>query len=105
MDEYKLLSDMENLTEFVGGKIRIKGMVSDLPWQHLIGFQPGRQVRYFDIDDFQIVIYPEKEIPSGVPVIIGGTVIEVRGGGKGSKVDEEYAEYHIIVDWYEEMVL
>ncbi len=92
------------LSENVGNKISIVGIISNTPWQHLIDYnEEYSNIGYLDLEDgSQIVIYSKKNIKCEKKVRIKGKVIEVSGKSKrpGDTSEEVYREYQIIVeDW------
>jgi hypothetical protein len=99
---YTEVSSLENLKEYLDKKVRITGKISNEPWQHLMAPTDSFPIStYFDVGDIQTVIYSKKQLAceNGESAIwIDGTVIEVKGKGKGSKAEEDYIEYHINAD-------
>lgn len=97
--KYTPVSIADDLKNFVGKKVVVDGMISEIPWQHLMNPPSTHPVKiYFDVGKFQIVIYTKKKISCGKTLKVFGTVIQLQGAGKGSKVDETYTEYHVVVD-------
>lgn len=93
------------LDRYVGRNVELRGRISDVVWQHLVGSFPGRpHSYYFDVGSSQIIIYSAAPIDCRDSLAVRGRVVEIRGpskrpGNEGStKVDESYAEYHILVD-------
>ncbi len=97
--KYAHVKDSVELKNYVGKKVAVTGVVSNVIWQHLMAPPKTHPVEnYFDIEKFQIVVYTKEKISCEGKVKVKGTVMELRGAGKGSKVDETYTEYHIVVD-------
>ncbi len=85
----------------IGKEITLRGRISRIPWQHLIGMFDGYPMNdYFDIEGgSQIVIYFKESITCTGPVEVRGTVVEVGGGSKRpGKADATYKELHLLVD-------
>ena len=82
--------------------VTVKGKISNIPWQHIIGSVPGHNLQeYFDLEDKnQIVIYLKSAISERGMISITGKVVEVKGGSKkpGAAKSEPFSEYHIAVD-------
>ena len=102
MDNYITLSDAYNLQDFVDKKVKLTGKISEIPWQHMIGyFEEYGEFNYFDVQDYQIVIYSKSLINCKKALVIYGTVAEVSGQSKRQDSEEVYTEYHVIVDRWE----
>lgn len=109
-----LQSTMKELMDHVDQPIQIEGRCSEIIWQHLIGVFPGfPHQAYFDLDDgSQTVIYSKEPITSNKRLILNGKVVSVRGGSKRprdlqaqrTKVEEDYIEYHVLVDQWKELI-
>lgn len=87
----------------VNRKITIKGSLSKVIWQHLVGyFEEYPHSEYFDLEDgFQTIIYTKEKIESSELLEVTGKVVEIAGRGKRPTDSEEiYKEYHILVDSY-----
>ncbi|MBN2353744.1 MAG: hypothetical protein JXD23_14320 [Spirochaetales bacterium] len=87
-----------------GRKVEIAGRISDTPWQHLIGNPDGFPYSYyFDVEDFQIVVYSKSPIACPGPLLVRGTVVKVQGSSKRSdtKADASWVEYHLAADSWE----
>lgn len=88
-------------------QIKIRGRISSIPWQHTIAsIQQYPFIEYFDLEDgFQTIIYSKEKINSQNILEITGKVIEVKGRSKRPTNEEhdEYTEYHIIVQRFEEL--
>lgn len=96
---YAPVKNAEDLKNFVGKKVVVEGMISTIPWQHLVNPPLTHPVEYyFDVGKFQILIYAKKKFSCGKTLRVSGTVIELHGAGKGSKADETFKEYHVVVD-------
>lgn len=97
--KYAPVKNAAELKNYVGKKVSVEGMISKIIWQHLMNPPATHPVEnYFDMDKFQIVVYAKEKISCVGKVKVKGAVIELRGAGKGSKVDETYTEYHIVAD-------
>lgn len=97
--KYARVKTAAELKNYVGKKVMVTGKVSNVIWQHIMAPPETHPVEnYFDIEKFQIVVYAKEEISCEGDVKVKGKVIELRGAGKGSKVDETYVEYHIAAD-------
>ena len=103
MNDYVVLEDTVPMSEYVDKKVCLMGKVSNIPWQHMIAMVDGYPViEYFDVKDYQIVIYAETPIECNGMVKLYGTVLEVQGEGKRYEPgDELYTEYHLLVDRWE----
>ena len=55
---------------------------------------------YFDVQDFQIVIYSKSPISCAGELTVRGAVLKVQGPprGAGGKVDDTCVEYHLAAD-------
>lgn len=98
---YTRLQPADDMSKYEGRKVEIAGRLSRTPWQHLMANPEGYGLSYyFDVGDFQIVLYSKSAIACSGPLAVRGTVIKVRGSSKrpGSKADESYVEYHLAVD-------
>ncbi|NMC07157.1 MAG: hypothetical protein GYA24_18215 [Candidatus Lokiarchaeota archaeon] len=91
-----------DLKSQVGKQVTIKGKISNVPWQHIIGsFQGYGLQEYFDLEDkSQIVIYLKAAIPERGMISVTGKLVEVKGGSKrpGAAKSEPFSEYHVTVD-------
>ena len=97
--KYTPVSDPAALKNYVGKKVIVEGKISKIPWQHLVNPPKTHPVDYyFDMEKFQIVIYAKEKIACDKTLKVFGEVIELRGAGKGSKADETFKEYHVVVD-------
>jgi len=102
MGDYISMTDSYRLQEYVDKKVKVTGRISDMPWQHLIGnFEKYSEIYYFDIKEDQIVIYSKMAILCSSSLTIYGTVVKVTGKSKRPGSNEEYTEYHILVDRWE----
>jgi hypothetical protein len=101
--EYLALPDADNLHDYVDKKVCLQGRVSQTPWQHMIASLEGYPYdEYFDVGDYQIVIYLKSRIDCPGPVRVYGRVVMVEGAGKRPQPgDEPYREYHLAVDTWE----
>jgi hypothetical protein len=100
------------LADWVGQQVEVPGQRAIEIWQHLMGHVPGKQAEYFDPADGgnQLVAHVSGGLPEGHPVVLWGTVLEVRGPSKRprppgpggepreTKVDDTYVEYALDVD-------
>ena len=96
------------LKESVGKKIVVKGKVSTVIWQHIIGsIKDYPFAKYFDLeeDGFQTILYSKKNIEPNETLEITGTVIEIKGHSKRiDEIDEDnYSEYHILVETFRDI--
>jgi hypothetical protein len=101
---YTQLDSAHDMQFYVNRMVALRGRISDTPWQHLMGNPPGLdRTYYFDVDDFQIVIYAGEPIACDGPLTVRGLVMKIQGPPKrvGAKVDETYVEYHLAVDGWE----
>jgi hypothetical protein len=98
---YTRCAKASDMKYHIGKTVELTGRISHTPWQHLMGNPFGfGETYYFDVGDFQIVIYSKVPIDCAGEVKIRGTVLKIQGPPKsaGSKVDETYVEYHLAVD-------
>lgn len=100
MEDYIVLTDATSLQNYVDKKVKVTGIISKEPWQHLIGsFEKFRESYYFDVEDYQIVIYSKRPITCEKNLTVYGSVVKVSGRSKRpGDEEEEYTEYHIQVD-------
>ncbi len=94
-------TSFELLKKSVNKQITIKGIISEIPWQHLVGsFTDYPFSEYFDLEDgFQIIIYSRNKINNKNTLEIKGKVVVVSGRSKRPVDQEEkYEEYHLLVD-------
>lgn len=103
--EYVPVDDARTLSAYEGRKVRVKGKISEAPWQHLIASPDSFPIAtYFDIGDYQIMVYSSEPIAcadSTRSISIKGTVIKVQSKDKHPKADEVLTEFHITVDSWE----
>ena len=101
--EYIMLPDANNLQDYVDRQVCLEGEISQVIWQHMIAVVDGYPYsEYFDVKDYQIVIYTKNKISCGTMVRVYGRVIKVEGQGKRYEPgDELYREYHLAVDRWE----
>lgn len=74
--------------ENVGKEVAVVGRVSQMPWQHMIRADTGKQAEYIDLQEGgQIVAYLASPVACGQPVLLEGKVLLTEGGAKrpGSK--------------------
>jgi hypothetical protein len=101
---YARLESADGLGAFEGQRVEIRGRISETPWQHLIGNPEGYDYSYyFDVGDFQIVLYTKAGLDCAGELTVRGTVVRIQGSSKrpGSKADESYVEFHIAADAWE----
>lgn len=99
MKEYRRLADASHLSAHVGEAVILVGRMSDTPWQHLVAPPATHPIAtYFDVGDFQILVYTKKTFSEDGKVEVRGDVIEVSGRSKSPRSEESYAEYHLVVD-------
>lgn len=87
----------------VNKELTIKGRISTIIWQHMVGFFDGYpNSEYFDLEDgFQTIIYTKEKIETAELIAVTGKVIEITGRAKRPTDSEDiYKEYHILVDSY-----
>jgi hypothetical protein len=102
MNEYTVLKDPVLISKYVGKKVCVKGTVSRTPWQHMIGIQEGYPFsEYFDIGDYQIVIYSREPVRCKGEVLVYGSVVLIEGQTKDPARKEAATEYHLRVDRWE----
>jgi outer membrane protein OmpA-like peptidoglycan-associated protein len=87
----------------VGLVVVVRGRVSKMPNQHLMGGVAGKRDFYFDVTGgSQTVVYAAALPACGGELELRGKVLEVRGGskrpGEASKVGSSYSELHVDVD-------
>jgi hypothetical protein len=91
----------EYLEQNVEKIIKIQGKVSTIIWQHIIGcFEGFPYMFYFDLDDFQIVIYSKKLIQysHGTLIEVIGKVVVVESCSGKHDLEDHYKEYHICAE-------
>jgi hypothetical protein len=100
MDNYTPLPDTARMSAYVDKKVSLVGKISNTPWQHMIAsVKEYPYSEYFDVGDFQIVVYARQPMKCGGNVRVFGRVLEVSGRGKRPEPgDEVYTEYHLLVD-------
>lgn len=94
-----VINDAARLKEFAGKRVEVEGSISTIIWQHMV--QPTKEYpieQYFDIGNYQIVIYMKKPIPCKGAMRVIGTVVELLGSSKDPRRKETVTEYHINVD-------
>ncbi len=109
LNKYSDAKSQTDLSRFEGKNILIKGRVSNVPWQHLIGnFKDYPVAVYFDIgkdfDKYQTVIYLRKgsEPDENEIILVKGQVVKVEGMSKRGNSDKDiFNEFHILVHEYE----
>ena len=103
MQEYQELTDTTYISQYVDKKVILTGKISHVPWQHMIkSVESHPFTEYFDIGDYQIIIYSKEEIKCNKILKLYGTVIKVEGKGKRPEPsDDIYTEYHLLVDKWE----
>ncbi len=96
--KYIPVKDAQELKNYVGQKVVVKGTVSNTPWQHVMNPPETHPVEiYFDIGKWQIVLYAKEKISCAGKVKVKGKVMQLGGESKpGAK--ETVTEYHIVVD-------
>ena len=105
---YVKLDTASGLGQHVDRQVELTGRVSEVIWQHLGAYFPDYpESYYFDVGDFQIVVYARAPIECAGELTVRGRVVELRGPSKRpgdteeSKVDDRYVEYHLKVDSWE----
>ncbi len=94
------LVSYSQLSSHVDQRVRVRGRVSRVPWQHMTAMVPDTESEYFDLEDQrQIMVYTRVAIDSDALVELTGTVIAVTGAGKRSRPDELlHTEHSLIVE-------
>jgi hypothetical protein len=90
------------LEKHEGRKVVIQGSVAKEIWQHMVA--PSREYpheTYFDMKDFQIIIYSKDTITCPGKVQAAGTVIRLEGSSRDPRRKEAVAEFHVYVDTWE----
>ncbi|MCE7742777.1 MAG: hypothetical protein GOP50_10010 [Candidatus Heimdallarchaeota archaeon] len=92
-----------NFEECLDKTITIEGVISPIPWQHMIGmFEDYPFSEYFDLDNNeQIVIYSRTQIlRRNTRIKATGKIVKLTGRSKrpGKIDDDEYYEYQMLVD-------
>ncbi|MBD3230117.1 MAG: hypothetical protein GF329_18205 [Candidatus Lokiarchaeota archaeon] len=101
--EYKKIEFYDDLLENINKKIKFKGKISEIPWQHLINInKPYENINYVDImakeskKPSQIVVYTKEEAPGpGSRIIFYGTVKKTSGKSKRPGSDKTTSEIQI----------
>ncbi len=103
MNDYTLLEDASRMSAYVDKKISLEGEISGTPWQHMIAATAEYPYsEYFDVKDFQIVVYSKAPMECRGKLRVFGRVLKVTGKGKRPEPgDEPYTEYHLLVDRWE----
>jgi hypothetical protein len=71
-----------------GSTARLRGRISDKPWEHMMTNVPGKRPEYFDYAaGKQVVVYWVNEPSCRGEIEITGTVIEASGPAKRAKSD------------------
>ncbi len=97
-----IVKDASELQNYEGKVVSVEGKIAEVIWQHLIKSpETHPEMTYFDIGDYQIVVYSKKPIMSKGKLKISGTVVKVEGKSKRPGSDEIYTEYHIAADKWE----
>ena len=88
-----------------GDVVVVRGKLSKLPHQHLIGSVTGKREHYFDVTGGSQTIVYAASLPACTGELeLRGKVLEVRGASKRPgdtkemKVDSSYREFHVDVD-------
>lgn len=83
-----------------GEEIVLTGMISDIPWQHMIDMPESHPFAdYFDFNDGdQVVIYTRVPVICDDKLEIRGDVIEIEGTSKNLGSEDVYTELQIKVD-------
>ena len=99
---YTRVDNILSLKDYEGKKVELVGKISETPWQHLVGFfHDYPYIEYFDVEDYQIIIYAKEQIENRSLIRVKGTVIKIEGHSKRpSKTGDNYNEYHLLVDEY-----
>ena len=94
-----------NFEECLGEVITLNGKISQIPWQHLIGFiEDFKHENYFDLDNGeQIVIYTRTPILCRGTIKVKGTINKTEGKSKRPQPPEDnyYYEYQMLVETWE----
>jgi hypothetical protein len=101
---YVRLESALGMERFEGKKVELTGCISQTPWQHLTANPESFGYSYyFDVADYQIVVYAKAPIACTGSLTVRGTVIKVQGSSKkpGVKADESFVEYHLAADAWE----
>lgn len=91
------IKNLGDLANYVGKEVVVEGNVSNIPWQHLTG-RFAQHMYYFDVGPLQTIVYTNEEITCKGALEVTGKVVELKGGGKGTKIDETHVEYQIVAD-------
>ncbi len=92
-----------NFEECLDKTITIEGVISTIPWQHMIGlFEDFPFSEYLDLDNNeQIVIYSKTQIlHRSTRIKATGQIIKLSGKSKrpGSTNEKEYFEYQMLIE-------
>ena len=104
---YRSVTSLAELAPLVGQRIELEGSLSQTMWPHMFQLRMSHPHHaYLDVGDRQTVIYTTSPMPERGRIRVRATVDEVRGspqepGQKPSKADENWVEYHLVVDSWE----
>ena len=84
--------------DHVGKEVAVVGKVSQMPWQHMIRSDTGKQAEYIDVEEGgQIVAYVGSAIACGRPVLLEGKVLLTEGSSKRPGSKERVGEIQLDV--------
>jgi hypothetical protein len=84
--------------ENVGKEVFVVGRVSQMPWQHMIRSDTGKQAEYIDLEEGgQIVAYVGSAIVCSRPVLLEGQVLLTEGSSKRPGSKERVGEIQLDV--------
>jgi hypothetical protein len=97
------LVDLASLSPHVDQRVRVRGRVSRIPWQHMTAYAPDTDSEYFDGENGgQIMVYVPRSLAPLAPdalIELTGTVFTVSGPAKHSRPDEPtHTEHSLLVE-------
>lgn len=96
------MTEYKNLKEHEGKIITIRGEITGIMWQHIVGSYAGYPfTNYVDLEGHpQMVIYSKEPIEHKGKIEITGEIVAVghEATDENVKIKEEYWEYHMLVD-------
>lgn len=97
------LVDAVALSQHVDQRVRVRGRVSRIPWQHMTALVPDARSEYFDIEGGgQIMVYcplSQERLAQGALIELAGTVFAITGAAKRSRPDEPaHTEHSLLVE-------